>query len=469
MKLKVIRQIIVMAKYCTLGIFLQTLLGSLLFAENSIAQKSVYDIEVNFNKQNASLSQIIQKIEHDTELYFSFEGTIEIQKEKFDLPNRTTSVGDVLALVSENSNLGFKRINDNIIIKKKKLDAKYIVEVLTDSAENQLGINGMVKEAATGDPLPGVSILIKETSKGTTTDINGNYSIMANQGDVLQFSFIGFQTYEVEIGSQTTIDVSLQNDLEQLEEVVVVGYGVQKKSDITGSVASVKSEDLVAFPALDVAQTLQGRAAGVQISSVNGQPGTASRIRVRGGTSVNASSDPLIVVDGLIGAQLPPPEDIASIEILKDASSTAIYGSRGANGVIVVSTRSGSSGKARVNFSTSYTSQEVINTLDLLNRDQVIDYMTEAVGSFTPYSDANGGNFDTDWQDEIFRTGGVQNYNLSVAGGNDNVKYYVSGALFDQKGIILNSGFERYSLTSNIDAKISEKVSIGANLLVFSQ
>ncbi len=324
-------------------------------------------------------------------------------------------------------------------------------------AQNKL-ITGKVTSDS-GETMPGVSILVKGSTLGTTTDIDGNYSISAGEGDVLVFSFIGMQTKEIAINSSNMYDVTLETDISQLDEVLVVGYGTTKKSDLTGSVSSVKAAELTAFPVANATQALQGRAAGVSVQSNNGDPGGSLKVRIRGGNSINASSDPLYVVDGFIGGTLPAPEDIQSIEVLKDASATAIYGSRGANGVIMVTTKRGKIGKAKVDFNTSYSSQEVINRIDMLNANQFLDYTREVIPNYVD----NGA--DTDWQDQIFRAGGIQNYQVSVSGGSDVVNYYVSGSFFDQKGIILNSGFERYAITSNLNFKASDKISVGVNLL----
>ena len=330
-------------------------------------------------------------------------------------------------------------------------------EAFSQGAE--VTITGKVADQVSGEALPGVNVLVKGTATGTVTDVDGNYSLSVDNGDgILVFSSIGYTTREIAVNGRTTIDVALTEDVQSLEEVVVIGYGTQKKSDLTGSVSSVKSEELTAYPAQGTVQALQGRAAGVQIQSNNGAPGADLKVRVRGGTSINASSDPIYVVDGFVGAALPPPEDIASIEVLKDASATAIYGSRGANGVIMVTTKRGKSGEVAIDFNSSYSLQNEINRLDLLNADQFINYIQEARPSIEPA----GGN--TNWQDEIFRTGGIQNYQLSVSGGNESVNYYVSGTYFDQKGVIVNSAFDRFSLTSNIDINASEKFKVGVNL-----
>jgi len=333
----------------------------------------------------------------------------------------------------------------------------FLLTLSTHVFGQNIQISGQITEE-NGEPIPGASVLVKGTTVGTAADIEGRYTLSAPGSGSLVFSFIGYESQEVNIGNRAIINVSLKPVLSDLQEVVVVGYGTQRRSDLTGSVSSVKSEQLTAYPAVDAVQALQGRAAGVQIQATNGAPGADLKVRVRGGTSINASSDPIFVVDGFVGAAMPPPEDIASVEVLKDASATAIYGSRGANGVIMITTKRGSSGKARIEFNSSYSMQNEINRLDLLDAEQFGDYMSEARTNFVP------GTANTDWQDEIFRNGGIQNYSLSIAGGTDAVNYYLSGSYFDQKGVIINSNFNRFSLTSNVDVKASERLKVGLNL-----
>lgn len=325
------------------------------------------------------------------------------------------------------------------------------------NSNQDIRISGTVTDE-TGQALPGATVTVQGTTLGTVSDLDGKYSLSVPAGSTLVFTYIGYEAQRIQVSNQTVIDVQMAEDASSLEEVVVVGYGTQRRSDLTGSVASVKAEELAAYPAINAVQALQGRAAGVQIQSNNGAPGADLKVRIRGGNSINASSDPIFVVDGFVGAAMPPPEDIASVEVLKDASATAIYGSRGSNGVIMITTKRGQTGKARIELSTSYSHQNEINRLDLLNAAQFADYMTEARTNF----EAMGA--DTDWQDLIFRNGGIQNYQLSVSGGTEAVNYYVSGSYFDQKGVILNSDFNRFSITSNLDIKASERLKIGMNL-----
>ncbi|MEB2774696.1 TonB-dependent receptor [Algoriphagus sp. D3-2-R+10] len=345
-----------------------------------------------------------------------------------------------------------KRIKHSVLM-------TFLMVCLPFLASAQISMVAGTVTSDTGETMPGVSIVIKGTTTGTTTDIDGRYSISAASDATLVFSFIGLVTKEIPVNGISTHDVILETDISQLDEILVVGYGTTKKSDLTGSVSSVKAEELTAFPVANATQALQGRAAGVSVQANNGDPGGALKVRIRGGNSINASSDPLYVVDGFIGGTIPPPEDIQSIEVLKDASATAIYGSRGANGVIMVTTKKGKAGKARVDFNSSYSSQTEINRLDLLNADQFLDYTQEVIPNYVD----NGA--ETDWQDQIFRTGGIQNYQLSVSGGSDKVNYYVSGSFFDQEGVIINSDFNRYAITSNLNFNASDKITVGLNLL----
>ncbi|MCB4808185.1 TonB-dependent receptor [Tamlana sp. 62-3] len=337
-------------------------------------------------------------------------------------------------------------------------------------AQGDITIKGAVVSATDNVPIPGVNVIVQNSSKGTTTDFDGNYEITVNKGDVLQFSYIGFVTKSITISNQTTLNVSLSEDLAELEEIVVVGYGARKKSDLTGSVSAVKADELTAFPVLDAEQALQGRAAGVNVQSNNGgEPGAPISVRIRGNTSINASSAPLIVVDGFVGATMPQPGDIQSIQVLKDASATAIYGSQGANGVVMVTTKKGRSGKINIEVNSNYAIQSTANKLDLLNADDFTTYQN-AVRENVALTNGNTatpyvrGDYDTDWQDLIYRTGNTQNHQLSVSGGSEKMKFYLSGTYFQQDGVLINSDYERVSVLANLDAQVTDKLKLGANL-----
>ncbi|MFD2724698.1 SusC/RagA family TonB-linked outer membrane protein [Hyunsoonleella rubra] len=330
--------------------------------------------------------------------------------------------------------------------------------VLSASAQERT-IAGTVTSKTDGLTLPGVNVIVKGTTNGASTDFDGNYSIsVTEENTILVFSYVGYKSLEVSVGSSNQINVQLEEDLAALDEVVVVGYGTRKKSDLTGSVSSVKSEEMTAFPVLDAQQALQGRAAGVAVQSNNGgEPGAPISVVIRGNTSVNGSSAALVVVDGFVGATYPQPGDIASVEVLKDASATAIYGSRGANGVILVTTKKGKKGKMTVELNSNYAIQTTSNRLDLLNASQFADYNRLINPAYTQ------GAENTDWQDLIFTTGHTTNHQLSFSGGSDKMNYYISGNYFDQDGVVINSGFERFSFLTNIDAQINDKLKIGFN------
>ena len=348
-------------------------------------------------------------------------------------------------------------------------------------------------------PLPGVNVLIKGTTTGTQTDFDGKYTIGADDSDVLVFSYLGQKTQEITVGSKTVVDVQMEEDASQLEEVVVVGYGTQKKSDLTGSIGSVSGDDIARLPVASVDNALQGRAAGAFVSSPSGTPGAGISIQIRGNTSLSASSEPLYVIDGIpmISEDLSDlfsggqrtnsmadinPTDIASIEILKDASATAIYGSRGANGVVLITTKRGKSGEPRVEFNSYYGFQNVTNKIDMMSSQEFLELMDDAafqdnrdLGTDYPDnyvsdtwgvdpSDPNLQN--TRWYDEIFRTAAIQSHDVSVSGGNDRTQFYTSLAYFNQEGTQVGTGFERISGRINVDTKVKDWLKIGSNIAV---
>jgi len=324
----------------------------------------------------------------------------------------------------------------------------------------QKTITGTVTSATDNQPLPGVNVIVKGTNTGASTDFDGNYSItVEGNATTLSFSYVGFVLKTVTVGNQSKINVALTEDVSALEEVVVVGYGARKKSDITGAVSSVKADELTAFPVLDAAQALQGRAAGVVVQSNNGgEPGAPIKIKIRGTTSISANSSPLIVVDGFVGASMPQANDIKSLEVLKDASATAIYGSRGSNGVVLVTTKKGRNGKLTVELNSTFAVQNISNRLDLLNADEFTAYQKLRNPSYVQ------GTADTDWQDLIYRSGSTANHQLSFSGGSDKMNFYASGNYFNQDGIIVNSGFERATFLANLDAQVTDKLKLGLNL-----
>lgn len=410
----------------------------------------VHSQNISLNIQNASLNKVLMEIEKKTDLRVIYNDDILPKTKNFSVNAINEDVKDVLTDLLRSTNLTYSFTSNNLLVIKQK-DNLEIIQ-----------ITGKVSDDA-NQPLIGVSVKLKGSNRGTTTDENGNYQLSVDdERAILVFSYLGFQQKEITVGNQKNINVILQNDDKALSEVVVIGYGGVRKSDVTGSVSSIKSKELTAFPSSGVQQAIQGRSAGVTVSATNGEPGGGYKIRIRGGTSINASSDPLFVVDGFSGAVLPPAEDIESMEILKDASATAIYGSRGANGVIIISTKRGKSGKTKIEFNSSYSGQKEINRLELLNGQQFTDYIKEINPAYA------GGGQNTDWQDLIFRQGAISNSQLSFAGGTEGVHYYISGALYNQDGVIINSSFKRFSITSNLDFQATKWLKVGLNLFTRS-
>ncbi len=329
----------------------------------------------------------------------------------------------------------------------------------------QITVTGVVSDA--NGPIPGVNVLVKGTSNGSVSDFDGKYSISASEDGTLVFSYVGFKTKEVAIGGRTTVNVTLEEDAAALEEVVVIGYGSIRSKDATGAVATVKSEDFNQGIINSPEQLIQGKTAGVQITQTSGEPGAGVNLRIRGTSSVRANNSPLYVVDGFplsgadtsagasgsdIGASSATnplsflnPNDIASIDILKDASATAIYGSRGANGVVLITTKKAKQGVHLLEFNTSVSSSSISNKLDLLNREEFLDAQSQ-LGSDTSVLDL-GGN--TDWQDFIYRNGFSSEYHAAFGGGGEDGGYRFSVGYIDQEGIIEKSGLERLTARFN--------------------
>lgn len=326
-------------------------------------------------------------------------------------------------------------------------------------------IRGKVTSAMSQEPLPGVNVLIKGTTTGTITDIEGNYSLeVPSTTSVLEFSFVGYITEEIEIRGRSVIDLALAEDITSLDEVVVVGYGTQQKKDLTGAVSVVRPDEIQKRQATTVAEAMQGLASGVNIRG-GGQPGSEARIQIRGLKNLQGSN-PLYVIDGLITTANRDfnPNDIESIQILKDASAAAIYGSRAANGVIIITTKKGKEGPMKIDFSAK-TSLTTMPRYDLADTEEFarLNYMAyDNAGE--PRQDLQLEN-NTDWQDVAFRTGSIQDYNLSFSGGSENASYYVSGNYFGNKGTVIDTRFDRY--TFRVNTQGSRGIfSIGENLAI---
>ena len=388
---------------------------------------------------------------------------------------------------------------NNHIMRNKLILLSALVWCSLGMMAQSLTVTGVVMAQDEPDPVIGANVMVKGSTNGTITDFDGNFAIQANVGDVLQVSFMGYRLQEVQVANAGPLNIVLEPDNVQLQEVVAIGYGTMKKSDLTGAVTSVSAEQLLKAPVSGIDQALQGRAAGVTVTSGSGQPGEAATIRIRGIGSAMGGNDPLYVVDGVITSDIKflAPSDIQSMEILKDASATAIYGSRGANGVIIITTKTGSEGKVNVTFDAYWGFQNRWRKLDLMNsRDQAltelrIGAMRNGAGEISQY--LNDGftswlqdwklgtsrfypsNFDyasqeTDWQDAVFKPNAfMHNYNLSFDGGSDKGHYALSSSYFGQEGTIIGSNYNRFTLRLNSDFNICKWLKIGEHFNIMVQ
>ena len=348
-------------------------------------------------------------------------------------------------------------------------------------AQATQSISGKVTSLDTGEGLPGVTIVQKGTTNGVSTNMDGSFVLNAPQGSQLVISAIGFSSKEITV-SGTTLDVQLATNTTALDEIQVVGYGTQKKSQVTGAISSVSEEQLRDVPVANVAQALQGRAAGITISSNGTAPGQSPTIRIRGNRSLSGSNDPLLVVDGIPydgSINDLNPDDLTSVEVLKDASSTAIYGARGANGVILITTRRGKSGAPRATYSGYYGQKKIYDRFDLQDGQEYYDYRLEAFRNQNPnFNPATATTFltnderanyaagkTTDYQDLLFQKGHIQNHTVGLSGGTDQTQYSASLGFFDETGIVPVQRFRRYSLRGTLDQQVSKRVKVGLNTL----
>ena len=348
-------------------------------------------------------------------------------------------------------------------------------EVTTNSDTNTDGdagktIKGVINDEQ-GETIIGASVIIKGEDTGTTSDMDGRFTLEAPEGAILVISYIGYHTQEVKVRKRSLLRVVLKEDNQLLDEVVVVGYGTVKKSDLTGAVSGVSNRQYKNQPVQRVENILQGRTPGVEVTATSGMPGASMKVRVRGTTSINKSSDPLYVIDGIIsssGLDGINPSDIQSMEILKDASSTAIYGSRGSNGVILITTKQGSEGKAQVTFDASVGLSTVRKQYDLLNAYEYATALNDIRGSSTISAEDleayKNGTKGINWTDLLTRTGITQDYRLAISGGNEKVKYLISGNVLDQEAITIMSDYKRYGILANIDSEVKPWLTISAKL-----
>jgi TonB-linked SusC/RagA family outer membrane protein len=473
MKKNILKHVLHMTKLFSIAFLFQCLTMSLLLAWNGNAQvKSIDEVTVSIALEDVKIERVFRALEKNTGYNFVFTN-----KELRDLPkvgivSDGTTLYEVLLSLAKQTDLSFKQVDYNIHVKRSKNLPAKIREVQGED----ITVTGTVSDE-NGEPIPGATVFVQGTAVGTVTDMDGRYSLSVPDGSRLVFSFIGYVSREAEVGNSTILDIVLQADVTSLDEVVVVGYGTFRKRDITGSVASVGSESISKVPTPNVDQALQGMASGVFVTSVDGSPGSQSTIRIRGGNSINAGNEPLWVVDGFISdrsiVMALDPGDIQSIEVLKDASAAAIYGARGSNGVILVTTKKGAAGKSIVEFSTSYGVQNLARFVPVMGAQDYINWANQGEGNlgnalvFDEQDRLRIGN-GTDWQKELTRTAPILQTKIAFSGGTDKTKFYLSGNYFNQDGILKGNNFERAIYRINLDHQVSRHVEVGTQLNVSS-
>lgn len=421
-----------------------------------------YAQQVTLQKQGASLEEIINEIHAQTGYDFVYSSE-KIGRIKTDIDVRNATISDALALLFKGLPFTYDIVKTNVLIKEKN------PAVLAQPMPKQASVGGKVTDSD-GNPLAGANIQVKGTNVKTVADGEGAFMIKLTTGEnaVIVASYVGFQTQEVAVGRQTDILIQLKSASE-LDEIVVVGYGRVSKADLTGAVSVISNKAVTSRPALRVDEMLQGKAAGMMVTAANGAPGASSNIRIRGNNSITASSEPLYVIDGLLGVGdlgTINPSDIQDITVLKDASATAIYGSRGANGVILITTKKGIIGDTRVTADVQRGYQWLPRKLDLLTGSEYAVLLNESrvAAGGTPVYENPENVKTTDWQEEIMQTASLDNVNVAISGGSDKMTYYLSGNYFNQEGIIQRSGVERLQIRANLESELSDQFKLGANI-----
>ena len=468
------------------------------FTNNSMAQE-ILDKSISLTFNNISLKEALDKIEEQGNFKFMYSPELLPLKQKVTFKSENKKIGLLLIDFLKPYNVNFQQVKNYILIKEKVKNSNTTIEKLNKT------IVGKVVDSQTGEGLPGANVQIKNSTVGTTTDVNGKFELKVSDESTLTFTFVSYSTREVKVGKSTVINIELSPSLQSLNQVVVIGYGEQKRKDLTSSISSIKGEKLSEVTAAGFDQALQGRVPGLQVTSSTGAPGGGVQVRIRGNSSVTGSNQPLYVVDGvplfgndavlsrnLSDAAAPNPEipavsilstinstDIESIDVLKDASATAIYGARGANGVIMITTKRGKVGKPIFSFDVTTGTQQVNRFIPVINAQQYTQLVQEAdfngtalpnpIASISPDSLQRLVGNGTDWQKEIFRVAPILQVNASVRGGSENTKFNISAGYFNQEGVIIKSFFNRYNLRVNVDNQIGERCKIGVSSAITYQ
>ncbi|BDD09628.1 SusC/RagA family TonB-linked outer membrane protein [Fulvitalea axinellae] len=481
MKINLLRQIWFMSRLTMYGLLLQTVLFNCLLAKDSKAQlKSISEITVSLKTDDLRLGEVFDEIERETGFSFIYSKEVVNDRQRLTGNISKMSLEDALQLICQQTGVGFKRINNNIYVNQ---DKAWLEKFRKDQKAMQTGevtVIGTVISSDENAGLPGVSVVVKGTNKGVITDLDGKYTIKVNKEDILRFTYIGFKAQEVQVGNLTKIDIVLEADYAQLGEVVVVGYGTQKKASLTGAVSAISQDKITKRPVASTGKALQGLAPGLIVVDRGGMAGSEDfNMQIRGNTSLSGSSKPLVYIDGVEQSMNDiNPNDIASISILKDAASTAMYGSRGANGVILITTKRAEEAGLSLSYNAYYSVQTVAK---LPEKVGIRDYMTlyneafENDGQPKPFTDEDIENTvngvdpirwpNTDWHDVIFRDAPQQSHSLSAMGGSEKVKFNLGLNFLDQEGVLVsNNKLKRYGVRLNTDYQLTDKLSARIDL-----
>ncbi|WP_017258872.1 TonB-dependent receptor [Pedobacter arcticus] len=453
--------------------FFSTLIGIvffMLFNEAAFSQEKPVLQKLSVKGTNITLQQAFQQIKKETGLIVFYTNLVLNDKEKVSVNFNNAPLNEVLNYLLKNKNISYQIRRDKVIVLEKK------VSVGGGSAsKSSFIVKGIIIDVK-NIPLPGVIIKQKNGTSTAVSDAKGNYSISVSGQDAnLEFTYMGFETQEIAVNDLKNINVVLKEKLTGLDEIVVIGYGTTTKRDLTGAVGTVVMKDLEKAPVRSFEEALAGRVAGVEVSSPDGQPGSASSIVIRGNNSITQDNSPLYVIDGFpledVDNNTLNPADIESIEILKDASATAIYGARGANGVIIITTKRGKVGEPVINYNGYYGVQKVIKEIKLMEAYDFVKLQREvnsagAISIYGPVVDDDRYKLSPgiNWQDEVFKSAPMQNNYISINGGTSKTKYSISGSILNQDGIILNTGFNRYQGRVVLDQAINNKLKVGVNL-----
>ena len=453
----ILKKILLVMKLTTVIIFI-----SIMHVSATVYSQAT---KLSLNMQETTIKEVLQKIESLSEFRFIYQNEEVDLDIKVNVQFKDERVENILNGIFEGEEIEYLITSNNLILIKSRENQEYR-NVLDNGDIKQKTISGKVTDS-NEQPLPGVTVVIKGTTQGTITDTDGNYFLPDVSSDAtLSFSFVGMKTQEVIIGSKTSIDIILQEEIIGMEEVVVVGYGTQKKSDITGSVASISQERLENIPSQNIAQLIQGTVPGVMIQTTSAGAEPSESFMIRGRNSITASNNPLIVVDGITyDGQISDinPHDIQSIEILKDASSAAIYGSRGSNGVILITSKSGEKGKLKLSYKGNYGIHTPTNLLDHMSGEEFYAFKMERAPEYMTSSEQaiyDSGEW-VEWYDLIMRNGFSQDHNVSVSGGTENTKFYISGGLLDVKGITVNDKYIRAISRVNVETEVTPWLTLG--------